>query len=276
MSFVRSGVAFVAVLFAAATVQAGVMGWTINQDDAGPDTLHSIDVSTGAVSAAIGFVGFEDVEGLAYDSANGILYGVDDTTDMLITINTGTGVGSVVTTAAFVSDDSGLAFDASSGLLIVSNDLPSNTTSFHSVNPNTGIVAAIGTSSVESIDGLGFLGSTLYGVSGATDSLYTIDLGSGAATLVGALGFDVGDEVGLAGANGTIYLTDDGEDGTFDAYILSIDPSTGAATEVAQVPGVQFEGLALDNSTIPEPSTLVSLLALATFGFVSGRRRRRA
>lgn len=123
------------------------------------------------------------------------------------------------------------------------------------------------------ITGLTALGTTLYGLDDGNNALVTINPGTGATTLVGSLGIDI-DEPGLDfDASGTLFAIGDGTD------IYRIDTSTGAATFVATTLN-GFEALAIAPATtgvIPEPGT-VALLAsgLLPLAGVAIRRRRKA
>ena len=77
----------------------------------------TIDTATGSASL-VGSIGFVSVSGLAIDSANDVLFGVDTNTSNLISINRATGAGSVIGDLGFPIDDiTSLAFDATAGLL---------------------------------------------------------------------------------------------------------------------------------------------------------------
>ena len=62
-------------------------------------------------------------------------------------------------------------------------------------------------------------------VDAGTDSLYTVDPATGAATLVGVLGTN--EPSGLASHAGTLYMVDLGTDSLY-----TVDPATGDATLV--------------------------------------------
>lgn len=96
----------------------------------GLNRLYIIDPATGSTSSSSNLFGFNQVESLAFDSVNQILYGTDTITDQLLTINIQTGEASAVGPLGF-DQVNGLAFekdssalygvDASSGRLIQIN-----------------------------------------------------------------------------------------------------------------------------------------------------------
>lgn len=109
---------------------------------------------------------------------------------------------------------------------------------FATFDPATGVVTDIGpTGLAVPLPGLAWNGTTMYGISGRNpSSLYTINLTTGAATLVGPTGIQAGSlEFGPDGflyaggtGNGLISPPNPG----FRGNIYRINPSTGAATLV--------------------------------------------
>jgi len=145
------------------------------------------------------------------------------------------------------------------------------------IDLDTGAITEIGT--MEDMDrptgGLDYVDGTMYAVS-STDNddsrLFTIDLVTGAATLVGALTLDGVQKEGataLAYADGVMYtlLTDGKEQ---DSNLYSIDLSTGALT-------LEFDmGVTLNSLTKPvhEPATIL-LFGSGAAGFAVFRRKRK-
>src|SRR5690349_4044030 len=86
------------------------IAFTVQSD--GDDQLYRIDLATG-LATPVGFVGFADVEGIAFNPLTNVLYGVDDATQQLITINVNTGAGTAVGSLGLPSLDvnPGLRFD---------------------------------------------------------------------------------------------------------------------------------------------------------------------
>ena len=153
------------------------------------DELYTIDQSTGAASLVGSFgPAFTNIQDLAFNSL-GVLYGFDDATDNLVTINLGTGAATTVVHLPN-TNVTGLAFDASDRLLAVD---PIDGKLFE-VNQGTGALAEIGSLGLTAshlIASLDFdpSGTLFASDSGVSDSLYTIDATSGAATAVGSFGF---------------------------------------------------------------------------------------
>ena len=94
------------------------------------------------------------------------------------------------------------------------------------VNPASGALTSIGTTTGTDYDDFGSTTSGLYAVSfGATQDLYSIDPVTGVATLIGPTGLGYGAWRGLSTNSSTLYFADGA-----DLYTLST--STGAATLV--------------------------------------------
>lgn len=88
-----------------------------------------------------------------------------------------------------------------------------------------------------------------YALDGATNSLYSVDLLSGAATLIGAVGFDAeqGQDADFDPVDNTLYTTAF-NNATSRAELRSIDVTTGASTfmsNLANVVGGRVDALAI-------------------------------
>ena len=67
--------------------------------DAIPNVLFSVDLATGIatdIGAGLG-AQFTDLEGMGVDPTTGIMYGIDDVSNVLLSINTTTVIGTLVT-----------------------------------------------------------------------------------------------------------------------------------------------------------------------------------
>jgi len=239
------------------------------------DQLYQIDLATGAATA-IGLVGFNDVEGLAFDCA-GNLFGVDDVTDQLIAINLATGAGTAVGPLGIggvgLENDFGLAFDPG-GNVWLSTDSPQN---FYSINQVTGAATVIGAQG-QPVTGLAASAAGLiYGLGGdLTNNLVILNTATGAATNVGPLGgavsplLDGGLEFDIGG---TLWGLGDPTPGTGNpGQIFTINITTGAATLVATptiggLPAGGFEGLAINTSCLLAPTPTFTFTPTPTFTF---------
>ena len=234
--------------------------------DTETDSLYSVNPATGAASR-IGPLGFEEVTGLDF-APDGTLYGTDTEADQLVTID-----------------------------------------------PATGAATAVGSLGKPFVDSLAFIGNTLYGVDRSTDQLVTIDTATGAATDVGSLDFgeviglaaDAGGslfgtdlttdeflsvnpatgEASVIGSHRPTPTTDTflvnltcAPDGTLFATdfawrLLTVDPATGALTDVGPLGQRDIFGLA----AAPEGFGVVPLpaagwLLLSGLGALAVLRRR--
>lgn len=242
--------------------------------------LVTMDLSNGNVTV-IGATGGDDIDGLALSSA-GVLYGSDNNTQELVELNRTTGaIQSRVGLDPEISD-SGLAFN--DGILYMSEDSFESADSLegqnlHTVNVSTGELTLVG-SSLGDITAIAFdSAGTLFGLESGADNLVTFDLGTGALSVVGALGFNFEDEQGMTydPLGGLLYAIDEASH-----TLHSILPSTGAATLIADLEGVDYEALAFFENTVeeppaqvPEPSSLALLgIGLLGLGFVKRRDKK--
>ncbi len=252
-----------ALLFSFMTSNANTapIGFGVDGDTT-DSTFYSIDFATGTGTTigGVGGVGFSDVEALSF--FGNTLYAIDDSTNQLITINTTTGAGTAVGALGVSVSGPGLAISASGDAFMgdrSGNDL-------WTVNLGTGAATLLNGSIGADLDGLTFLGNTLYGVDPGNDSLYTVNTTTGVASLVGAGGT-------LTGLSTESALTTDGTwlyAGDDDGDYFRINPNTGTATMIT-TNGTDVEGLAIRSTAIPVPTTL-ALLGIGLFGFGFNKR----
>lgn len=141
------------------------------------------------------------------------------------------------------------------------------------VDTSTGVVSVVGSTGFGSpFGGLAYDGSTMYGISagGSAGELFTVDLGTGAATSVGLVtvgGASVGTTALEFGDDGVLYALPNVSD-PIAGHLLSVDPATADAIDLGDT---GLDGLVA--LTTPEPSTLA---LLAVVGLLGCARRRTA
>ncbi|SER25054.1 PEP-CTERM protein-sorting domain-containing protein [Nitrosomonas sp. Nm51] len=256
----------IAALFFAGIVSntgAAPLGFGVDGDTT-DSTFYSIDFATGTGTTigGVGGVGFSDVEALSF--FGNTLYAIDDSSNQLITIDTTTGAGTAVGALGVSVTGPGLAISAS-GSAFMADQFGGD---LWTVNLGTGAATLLNGSIGADLDGLTFLGNTLYGVDAGNDSLYTVDTVTGAASLVGAGGTLTGLSTQSALATDGTWLYAGDDDGDY----FRINPATGAAT-VITTDGTDVEGLAIQQSTaVPLPTTL-ALLGIGLIGFGFTKRK---
>ena len=269
----RFAILIVASLFAL-NANGQPMAYSVNSDSGNPDTedsLYSINLSTGSnqlrgpLSTGIVDDIRRDTEGLAF-SPDKTLWGIDDSTQTLFPINTASGsvrLQDEIPLPIFKAGgghDFGMTFNCDGSLYVTS--VATRTLYLLDL---AGKVEALGTpgalganiSAIAAYDDP----TKLYGLGngqfqdGQTDSpnLYSIDVVTGIATLIGPLGQEAGEynQGGLAFDNegGLWAITDrriiNNSIEDLPSQILSIDVSTGNATLVSNTTEVGFESLAI-------------------------------
>ena len=248
------------------------MAYSINSDSGNvstEDSLYLIDLASGADQRRGGLNdGIDDridTEGLALDP-DGTLWGIDDASLTLFPINTMTGTvrfQDEIPLASFPiggGNDFGMTFSCDGSLYVTSVV----TRSLYQLGMNgssetKGVEGGLGAN----ISAIAAYGNPvqLYGLGngqfedGTTDSpnLYSIDVDTGVAQLIGPLGAEAGEykQGGLAfDSDGTLWaitdrrninnrLTDE------PSQILQINVDTGTATLVSTTTEVGFESLAI-------------------------------
>ncbi len=204
--------------------------------------LYSIDTATAIAT----FIGTDFASGTPSEielSAGGVAYAADtDNKTFLHTIDPSTGSvtgtitmtfpmgGNVITALEFVGSTLYAGFTTEGG----------GPTFLTTVDIGTGIVSTVGATGVSSpLGGLAYDVSTsvMYGISagGWPAELFTIDLSTGAATSVGLVtigGLSFGGTTALEfGPDGVLYALPN-NNSSITGHLLSIDPLTGAATDL--------------------------------------------
>ena len=255
-----------ALAASAAYAGSSVIGYSVMSN--GDDHLYEVNFTTG-IATDLGLVGFEDAEAMAM-ATNGDLYAAGGSVQDLWNVTTPPGflIGSMGTLSGI---DSGMDFHNNGTLYLASASIGS--TELYSVNTVNGAATAIGVGEYFG-DNLAISGA---GVAYAADfafenSLYTVDLATGASTLVGALGINPFSQGGTDfGSDGVLYAL------LSNAEWYTIDVATGAATlggtirNVAGAPLTGFEGLAMN--PVPEPATMFALGAGIALLALRARRK---
>ena len=207
------------------------------------DRLYKINLRTGepTMIGPLGAVGgvFEDVEGLALDTA-GKLYGIDDDTKTLLTISATSGIATAVNntqgntrlSTGSNPQDLSIAFSCSGQLYAAAI----NSKTLYRVNTGTGMFEAVGANGtlVGGITDLAVANGKMYGL--GADKLYQIDVETGVSSIVGSFGAGINfiEGGGLASdSSGQLWASAERRDARLDllpSQIYRISADTGAAT----------------------------------------------
>lgn len=244
-----------------------IIGYSIQSN--GNQHLYEINFSSG-MATDLGLVSFADGEGMAMNAA-GTMYAIGGTVNELWDVTTPPG-SLIGATGTMTGIDAGM--DSFGGTLYAAS-ANFGSTELYSVDPITGLATSVGVGQYFgdniAIDNAGnaYAADWIF-----DDSLYSVDLSTGAGTLIGALG--VGDTSLQAGsdfaADGTLYMF------TSDGDWWTVDTATGAATLGGQImlatggALTACEGLAMN--PVPEPGTFV-VIACAVAALALRRRVRK-
>lgn len=111
----------------------------------------------------------------------------------------------------------------------------------------SGIATQIGTTGVSGLNGLAFLGATLYATAGGNTNLYTVNTLTGAATAIGSSGFQSGGDIAFVGSR--LFLA------TNSHQIVELNPANGAVIGAASASGLgsgvqALKGLGSDGTNL--------------------------
>jgi hypothetical protein len=238
----------------------------------GPDTLYSVDPTTGA-GTAIGEItgmsgtppnGFTRPSGLTYDETTSTLYTIDLGTGELFTIDPSTAAATLVATTIGVTGWQDLAFDSSEGQLYGI----AQARRFYRINLD-GSTSLLGGGAGSLITAMEFDSSgALWAIEFLTGQFGTIDKTTGALDVLGttlagfqALDFD---------ESGTMFAMNTNTDSLY-----TIDPSTGNTTLIGPSAGTFVKGISFletDTAVVPEPGSWL-LMSLGALGLMARRRR---
>ena len=256
----------------AISANAAPMAYSVNSDSGNlltEDSLYLIDLATGSDQMRGELIsGIEsrlDTEGLAI-APDGVLWGIDDDSRTLFPINTDSGAikfQDEIPLAGFQTgggNDFGMTFSCDSSLYISS--VRTQTLYHLNMDGSSEMIGAEGAlgANISAIAAIG-VPTRLYGLGngqfqdGATDApnLYSINLATGVATIIGPLGNQAGEynQAGLAfDADGSLWAITDrriinNSIADLPSQILKIDVGTGAATMMSNTSEVGFESLAI-------------------------------
>jgi len=163
--------------------------------------LYSINQVSGAATL-IGGLGGNRFNALTINSS-GQAFSAADSVGDLFSVNLGTGLATSLGTI-------GAGFTSSSGDLEFANGIlygidGAGTDSLYSLNPITGAGALIGSTGLAAVFGLAFADDTMFGLSGNSSNLFSIALGTGLATSLGAITGFAGGTVAF-GASAVVSL----------------------------------------------------------------------
>ena len=275
---IRFAFLMVVSLFAV-SAKAAPVAYSVNSDSINGDSLYRIDLATGVdqlrgkLDAGIEFR--TDTEGLAFSpDPESRLWGIDDPSETLFpiaTLNGSIDYREDIQLPPFPpgpdneligGNDFGMTFGCDNTLFFTSV----KSQSLFSLDSNGSIltVGSVGSLGVN-ISAIAAIGNPteLYGLGngqfsdGATDSpnLYSIDLSSGIASLIGPLS-DTGEfkynEAGLAfDSDGDLWaITDRSQINSQKSQILRINAATGTATLIAETLNeIGYESLAISPPT---------------------------
>ena len=232
----------------------------------------------------------ETILGIDRRPANGMLYGLGSS-GRLYTLNTLTGAAtfaSQISGATLSGTAFGVDFNPVPDRLRVTSNAGQNLRI--DVTTGVAVIDAALNGPTSSVAGsaytnnfAGTASTTLYGISSATDSLYTqFPPNAGTLTLVGALGFDTVAVTGfdISGTSGLAFASLTNGD-TAESSFYGINLATGAATLIGAFGiggnpalAAPLLGIALNVGVIPEPGSYALLLAgLLAVGSIVHRRR---
>lgn len=202
----------------------------------------------------------------------GVLYGATGSGGVngeLVILNQATGavqtdIGALVDASQNAYGITGLAFDPNTGILYGSTGTASPTAAAHLVviDPATALVTDIGPYSVPGDSTMSDItfdptSGILYGWEASGDhSLATIDLSTGAATLVGTFSRpEFGGGALASDASGTLYATPDGSTAA-KPTLRTVDNVTGATTNVAFLSGSPLSKQSINAMAFSDLGTL--------------------
>jgi hypothetical protein len=257
-----------AVLLALASVVAPVAAASSVYVTGFGNEFGTLDLSTGSFSqiATLALPTGDLMFGMGF-GANGQLYGVDSQPDAhLWQINTSN--GALTDLGAIGQSALDATSDASGKLFVLSQDVNAMYYTMNPPSPAPSVVGPIGLSS-GGLMAVSADGSQLFTTTQSTFNLVSINPMTGATSVIGPTGFAI--DNGLF-VNGTLY----GFDTSVDA-IVTINTSTGAATQVGTYSLPNGDQILASAAAVPEPSSVVlglmGVMLAGSFGLSRPQRR---
>ncbi|MBL8900823.1 MAG: hypothetical protein JNM84_24540 [Planctomycetes bacterium] len=217
---------FALVLSASAApsfAQSRGIAYVVDEEDS--DHLFAVDLTSGAATD-LGAVGFGGVEALAFHP-DGRLFGIDEDSQQVLQLDLRTGEGNAVSVLSVGVEDPGFAIDALGRAWVTSENNSKGAPTLFALTLETGVQEAVMELPAD-FHGLAALGATLYATGSDDEAFFRIDTQRRQLVRVGDLVDPVGGQPSLDFASdGQLWMIDDG------GGVHRLDPSTGAATEVA-------------------------------------------
>jgi hypothetical protein len=243
------GMASGALLVCATVAQAAPLYGVASYGPFSTQNLYEIDPATGAATL-IGSTGLTEINGIDYHEMYGIMVAYTTDSD-LYALDLSTGAATLLADAPGIVPEGDLAYSAGTWYA-------SNGGDFGTVDQGTAAFASIGAMGplADNVAGVAVdVTGNVFGYSknGANeDSLISINMGSGAAAMVGLTGLNADQAVGGLDFNpddNVLFLTDHGS-------LYTVDTSSGAATLVGAHGVDGMSGLAF----VPEPASLLVIM----------------
>jgi hypothetical protein len=204
--------------------------------DITPDDYIEINPAN-ATYSVLGKLGDDVVASFAWDPIKKVLYATSTRTNNLLVIDPVDGatkvVGPLGTTLMH-----GLAYNLRNQTLYATNAFSGANNGLFRVDPATGAATKIASVTLAAIGDIAYdpLKDVLYAADITTKSLYTLNMTTGAATLVGAFGG--GNQIGTALAFDFalgLFASDNKASAAADDALYKIDTATGAATLIGNL-----------------------------------------